>query len=113
MSWSTQELADLAGTTVNTIRHYHRVGLLEQPDRGSNGYKHYEVRHLVCLLRIRRLVELGVPLAEIGDVGSGSAASADVLRAIDEELAAKIDRLRAARTQIAAILRDGAPLGFC
>jgi len=109
MSWSTRELADLAGTTVNTVRHYHRVGLLDQPDRGPNGYKHYEVRHLVCLLRIRRLVELGVPLAEVGDVGSVTDTSADALRAVDAELAAKIDRLQAARTHIAMILRDGAP----
>lgn len=26
MAWSTSELATLAGTTVNTIRHYHRLG---------------------------------------------------------------------------------------
>ena len=31
MAWSTRELAELAGTTVNTIRHYHALGLLERP----------------------------------------------------------------------------------
>ena len=29
MAWSTRELADLAGTTVNTVRHYHERGLIE------------------------------------------------------------------------------------
>ncbi|WP_433560110.1 MerR family DNA-binding transcriptional regulator [Pseudonocardia xinjiangensis] len=28
MAWSTRELADLAGTTVRAVRHYHDVGLL-------------------------------------------------------------------------------------
>ena len=27
MGWSTSELARLTGTTVNTIRHYHKLGL--------------------------------------------------------------------------------------
>lgn len=27
MAWSTRELAELAGTTMNTIRQYHRLGL--------------------------------------------------------------------------------------
>jgi hypothetical protein len=44
VAWSTSELAKLAGTTVNTIRHYHRSGVLEEPDRRRNGYKQYECR---------------------------------------------------------------------
>src|SRR5690606_14615503 len=28
MAWSTSEIADMASTTVNTVRHYHRLGLL-------------------------------------------------------------------------------------
>jgi DNA-binding transcriptional MerR regulator len=94
MAWSTRELAELAGTTVNTVRHYHQLGLLPEPERRLNGYKQYEVSHLVCLLRIRRLVDLGVP---------------QVLRELDEELQATIGRLQQAREEIADILRDQAP----
>ncbi|GIE35751.1 transcriptional regulator, MerR family protein [Actinoplanes italicus] len=113
MAWSTRELAELSGTTVNTIRHYHRLSLLEEPERRNNGYKQYQVRHLVSLLRIRRLTELGVPLARIraeGDYGP------ELLRQIDADLAAEIKRLGRARSDIAVILRDGgpadAPAGF-
>jgi DNA-binding transcriptional MerR regulator len=42
MAWSTPQLAELAGATVNTIRHYHRLGLLDEPERRHNGYKQYE-----------------------------------------------------------------------
>lgn len=106
MAWSTRELAELAGTTVNTVRHYHRLGLLPEPDRRSNGYKQYEVSDLLRLLRIRRLVDLGVPLSQIEEVGAGADSTADALRKLDAELAAQIDRLQRARAGIAAILRD-------
>ncbi|NJQ01292.1 MerR family transcriptional regulator [Streptomyces zingiberis] len=110
MPWSTRELAELASTTVNTVRHYHRLGLLDEPERRANGYKQYGVRHLVRLLRIRRLTELGVPLSRIGEVGTGDRdTTADALRALDAELGATIERLQRARSGIAAILRDGAP----
>ncbi|WP_342775062.1 MerR family DNA-binding transcriptional regulator [Nonomuraea diastatica] len=33
--WSTRQLADLTGSTVKTIRHYHEIGLLEMPGRGQ------------------------------------------------------------------------------
>lgn len=109
MTWSTRELADLAGTTVNTIRHYHRLGLLDEPERRYNGYKQYTVRDLVDLLRIRRVAELGVPLSQIGEVGAGSANRPDALLELDAELAASIERLAKARAGIAAILRGDAP----
>lgn len=109
MAWSTRELAELAGTTVNTIRHYHRLGLLDEPDRRYNGYKQYEVGHLVRLLRIRRLVDLGVPLARIDDVAAGGEDTPEALLEVDAELAASIGRLERARADIAAILRDHAP----
>ena len=54
MAWSTSRLAELAGTTLNTVRHYHRRGLLDEPPRAGNGYKQYGVEHLVRLLQIRR-----------------------------------------------------------
>lgn len=117
MAWSTRELADLAGTTVNTVRHYHRSGLLEEPERMSNGYKQYRARHLVRLLQIRRLRDLGVPLAQIEAVGvSNGANAAPALLAIDADLAASIERLQRARAEIRAILEGATatdvPAGF-
>ena len=47
MAWSTQQLADLAGSTVKAVRYYHRIGLLAEPERTSNGYKQYDTTHLV------------------------------------------------------------------
>jgi DNA-binding transcriptional MerR regulator len=109
MAWSTRELAGLAGTTVNSIRHYHRLGLLNEPERRYNGYKEYEVPDLVRLLRIRRLVNLGVPLSQIGEVSPSTEITPDTLRDVDAGLAANIEDLQRARADIAAVLRDDAP----
>ena len=108
MAWSTRELAELAGTTVNTVRHYHQLGLLDEPERRHNGYKQYEVAHLMALLRIRRLVDLGVPLAQISELG-GTPAENQALHDVDAELAQSIERLQRARAGIAAILRERVP----
>jgi hypothetical protein len=54
VAWSTREIAELAGTTVRAVRHYHEVGLLDEPKRRANGYKQYGVAHLIRLLRIKR-----------------------------------------------------------
>ena len=116
MSWSTRELAVLAGTTVNTVRHYHGRGLLDQPNRGSNGYKRYGVEHLVRLLQIRRLREVGVPIADLEQHESGVGTSPRVLAAIDAELEATIERSRRARAEIETMLHHeatgGVPSGF-
>jgi DNA-binding transcriptional MerR regulator len=105
MAWSTRELAELAGTTLKTVRHYHRIGLLEEPERAANGYKRYRVPHLVRLLRIRRLVDLGVPLSDIPVMEESAENTEQTLRALDTELKTSIERQQRMREELALILR--------
>jgi DNA-binding transcriptional MerR regulator len=107
--WSTRELADLAGTTVNSIRHYHSEGLLETPERRTNGYKKYEVKHLTRLLRIRRLAELGMPLDQIAAVGDEAEPPEATLRILETEIQANIARLQLVRDELAHVIRHSAP----
>ncbi|MCS4275169.1 DNA-binding transcriptional MerR regulator [Mycetocola sp. BIGb0189] len=90
--------------------------MLEQPRRLSNGYKQYDARHLVRLLQIRRLRELGVPLAQMESVGSSGESPRAALLSIDADLAASIERLQRARAEIRAILEGSTatdvPSGF-
>lgn len=109
MPWSTREIAELAGTTVNTVRHYHRIGLLDEPERRYNGYKQYEVWDLVTLLRIRRLAGLGLPLSQIVQVSEGAGSAPDTLRELHAELQRSIERMRKAQDEIAAMLGDHVP----
>ncbi|MEV4293820.1 MerR family transcriptional regulator [Microbispora rosea] len=105
MGWSTREVAQLAGTTLRTVRHYHEIGLLDEPERLSNGYKVYRTEHLVRLLQIRRLTGLGFPLAAIAEMDDEPEQLGETLDAVDEELAGTIARLEEARAEIAK-LRD-------
>lgn len=63
-----RELAALAGVSTRTIRHYHHVGALPEPGRSANGYRDYTVEHAVQLVRIRRLIAVGLSLNEIAAV---------------------------------------------
>jgi DNA-binding transcriptional MerR regulator len=109
VAWSTRELAELAGTSLRTVRHYHAVGLLPEPERRSNGYKQYGVAHLMRLLRVKRLADLGFSLAQIADLGDRDEHPADALRALDADLAARIAQLADLRAEIAEILERGVP----
>lgn len=106
MAWSTREVAELGGTSLRAVRHYHDVGLLDEPERGTNGYKKYGVSHLVRLVQIRRLTDLGFSLSQISELGNEER-PIDALRTLDAELADTIDRLQRARTELASILQDG------
>jgi DNA-binding transcriptional MerR regulator len=110
VAWSTRELADLAGSTVRAVRHYHQVGLLEEPERLSNGYKQYGVSHLLRLLQIKRLTDLGVPLAQIASMADAQDDPAEALRLLDADIAASIERLQRVRAELALILEHRAPL---
>lgn len=62
----SSELARMAGVSVRTLRHYHAIGLLPEPERADNGYREYGAEHLLRLLRIRQLASLGFSLEQIG-----------------------------------------------
>jgi DNA-binding transcriptional MerR regulator len=109
VAWSTREIAELAGTSLRAVRHYHQVGLLAEPERRTNGYKQYGVAHIVRLVRIKRLVDLGFSLPQIAAMGDTDDHPQEALRALDAELAATIERLQRARAELAAILESSAP----
>ncbi|MET0457095.1 MAG: MerR family transcriptional regulator [Mycobacterium sp.] len=109
VAWSTREIAELAGTSLRAVRHYHQVGLLDEPERRSNGYKQYGVAHLVRLVRIKRLTDLGFTLPQIAAMGEADDHPEQALRDLDAELTATIDRLRAARAELRVIIDQAAP----
>jgi MerR family regulatory protein len=54
------QLAAYAGVTVRTVRHYHQIGLLPEPERDASGYRRYGARAVVSLIKIRTLANAGV-----------------------------------------------------
>jgi DNA-binding transcriptional MerR regulator len=109
VAWSTREIAELAGTSLRAVRHYHEVGLLDEPERRANGYKQYGVAHLARVLRIKRLTDLGFSLPQISAMGDTDGHPEQALRILDAELAASIERLQQVRVDLGSILRQAVP----
>ncbi|MFI1163083.1 MerR family transcriptional regulator [Streptomyces sp. NPDC020801] len=103
------ELAAAVGVTTRTVRHYHHLGLLPEPERRANGYRHYTLRHAVVLARIRRLTELGLGLAEVRDVLADDAGRdlTEVLEELDADLARQEAAIRDRRARLRALLDAG------
>jgi len=103
----SNDIAKLAGVSTRTLRHYHRIGLLAEPPRECNGYRTYDVRHLIRLLRIGQLAALGMRLSDIPAViDHPGAPETSTLDDLDRGRAQQIEMLQRQRAMIAAI-RDG------
>jgi DNA-binding transcriptional MerR regulator len=101
---SVKEVAELARVTPRTVRYYHSIGLLPEPERDSSGYRRYGGRDVVALVHITRLRALGMPLAQIAErVGapdSDGASLAEALGALADDIDAEISRLAATRDRL-------------
>lgn len=95
------QLAATAGVTVRTVRHYHHVGLLPEPERDASGYRRYRAQAAVDLIRIRTLAEAGVPLSRIDALLHAQPTEfAAAITDIDAELRRRIDQLADYRRRI-------------
>lgn len=100
----SKDVAALAAVSVRTLRHYHQVGILPEPDRSPNGYRRYTLAHVGTLLRIRRLVALGVSLDQVPAFLGDEAQHGDtLLEDLERELAARVDQLQEQRDLIALL----------
>jgi len=60
--------AKQSGITAKTIRYYESVGLLPEPIRAANGYRHYREKDLQTLRFIHRARKLGFTIKDIRDL---------------------------------------------
>ena len=82
----------------------------------DRGFEPYETAHLVRLLQIARLRELGMPLADIAELETSGETFTQALRTLDAQLAESIARSEVLRAEIAELLEHHAeadvPAGF-
>jgi DNA-binding transcriptional MerR regulator len=98
------QLASYAGVSIRAVRHYHQVGLMPEPERNASGYRTYDVNAVVRLIRIRTLVEAGVPLARVQELlDSDTKTFVEQTVQIDRELRARIRGLQEHRRRIAQL----------
>lgn len=113
----SSELAQMAGVTVRTLRHYHKLGLMPEPQRRENGYREYLVSDMARLMRIKNLSSLGFSLDRIKSMldaedatapgDDRGAATRQALDELDAELARRIADLQRQRKIIAHLKKEG------
>jgi DNA-binding transcriptional MerR regulator len=95
------QAAAFAGVTVKAVRHYHRLGLLDEPRRDSAGYRRYTSTDLLRLVQVRTLAQAGVPLAEIGELlGADPTRFAATVVDVERRLTDRITELIARRDML-------------
>lgn len=69
--WFVKELADITGTSVQTLHHYDQIGLLKPSWRSAKGYRIYKEADLVRLQQIIALKFFGFELKQIKKLLTG------------------------------------------
>ncbi|MBV9257384.1 MAG: MerR family transcriptional regulator [Ktedonobacteraceae bacterium] len=63
--FSIQQVAELTGLSIDTLRYYERIGLLEKVRRASSGHRRYTQRDIDWIGLLINLRETGMPLAQM------------------------------------------------
>ncbi len=122
-TYTIGQLAARTDVSVETIRYYERVGLMQQPQRPDSGYRHYPEDARRRLAFIRKAKALGFTLNEIlqllalttgsesacGNVKETATAS---IRRIEEQIRA-LSQMRRALGKLVAECLNGGPNGDC
>lgn len=107
------EIASLLGVSTKTLRHYQKLGLIEEPERTDGKYRLYTPRHLEKLRQIRDLQQVGLKLHEIRFV-LDSEAPEDVLRQLltlkIQEMDREMQKLQDSRQRAEHLLSQEHPL---
>lgn len=112
-TYTTSQIAALAGVHVNTVRFYEEIGFISQPERRANGYRIYTSRHLdQCrLIRVAMKAEVlqnGLRKKAVEVIRLCAAQEYDKAIAASDEYSAMIQReitnAKAAITTVEALL---------
>jgi MerR family mercuric resistance operon transcriptional regulator len=91
MKLTIGNLAKQAEVTVETIRYYQRIGLLDQPGKSGSGYRHYPSHAITRIRFIKRAQQAGFTLKEIAQLLSLDDDHCADVRKIAEQKCLQID----------------------
>ncbi|MFJ7081695.1 MerR family transcriptional regulator [Streptomyces griseus] len=114
------DAAAFVGITPRAIRHYHEIGLLPEPERGSDDRRRYGYEDMIRLLWIRRTADAGIALDDIRDAFADPASTgadsddgiAGILERLEEALVAQEAELRRQRTAVRRMRTEGSRAGL-
>lgn len=107
MSYTPREAVEKTGFSMDTLRYYERIGLLDSVDRNAGGQRVFTDDDLAWLGILRCLRDTGMPIqrmlryAELARGGDDTFAErAELLEEHDQEIEAKIAALRDEQSRI-------------
>ncbi|MFJ9468213.1 helix-turn-helix domain-containing protein [Streptomyces caniferus] len=110
---SIGEVAELTSLTPRTIRYYHEIGLVPEPQRNGAGNRSYRMEEITRLLWIQRMTAAGLSLEAIREAAETTDDQhvQTLLTELDRVLAAKEERLRQQRAAVARLREYGTTTG--
>jgi DNA-binding transcriptional MerR regulator len=116
------DAASFVGITPRAIRHYHDIGLLPEPERGSDNRRRYGYDEMIRLLWIRKMADAGVALDVIRDAfadpdptgpdGSHGGDVAGILERLEQTLTAQEADLQRQRAAVQRMRTRGSKMGL-
>ena len=111
------DAAAFVGTTPRAIRHYHQIGLLPEPERGSDDRRRYGYDEMIRLMWIRRMADAGIALDDIRDAftdadGTDDSDLAQILDRLEGALLARHAEIEQQRTAVQRMRAQGSRLGL-
>jgi MerR family transcriptional regulator, mercuric resistance operon regulatory protein len=104
------KLAKKTEVTIETIRHYQRMGLLAEPEKPDGGYRCYSGDAVVRIRFIKRAQQAGFTLKEIASLLSLDGAHCADVRQLAEQKCQQIDQqiknLTALRQVLETLVKD-------
>jgi DNA-binding transcriptional MerR regulator len=64
-AFSIQQVAQQTELSIDTLRYYERIGLIEPVHRAANGHRRYGERDIAWIRLLIRLRETGMPIAQM------------------------------------------------
>ena len=99
----------LTRSTLKTVLYYHKIGLLQEPKRSSNGYRLYGAEELSRMRMIKHLKNLGLDLKQIkeilGDTKNQNNLSA-VLKSLQQALLQEKSNIEIQLSKIEVLLKQ-------
>ena len=99
------QVASYSGVTVDTVRVYERQGLIEIPERRSNGYRHYSKEYVRRINFIKWSQTLGFTLNEIKELLFIPRPSAHACKEIRDRLETKLNIIEKKRKELLRLKR--------
>ncbi len=101
---TTGRLAARTGVSIETLRFYHRIGLLPEPPRTASGYRQYPAEAVRRVRFIRRAKGLGFKLSEIAELLDLRTDSPDDRLRMEKRVLGAIERIEEQAQELEAMM---------